>query len=368
MIKNLPNRRIVLLLGGTMILLVLALAACAGAEGPAGPQGPAGPAGPQGPAGPPGPSAAEAMPAERSFSLGITDNAGEPKNGVPLLTLSFEDGTPDATTVIAKKGTPVVDGEDGDEAWGPPSGLELLPFNGGGGPSTATIKAAYDDHNIYFLVTWEDPTGTESIHKKMWTYDAATDSWSQAQNEDRVYFLWNINATEFNEGGCTLYCHLGDSNWEQADSKMGTNSPGDRVDVWHWKSARTNPVGHADDKYWSDLTGAGVIIYEGEQVFRTRLGDSGTGFDSDNIEQDLPAFMHANDPGANPDFLMDYEAVEFDPEADWADGDTIPGYVLKRGTGSRADVVSAATYTDGTWVVELKRSLTTYNTDDIQFK
>ena len=59
MIKNLPNRRIALLLGGTMILLVLALAACAGAEGPAGPQGPAGPTGPQGPAGPPGEGLAE---------------------------------------------------------------------------------------------------------------------------------------------------------------------------------------------------------------------------------------------------------------------------------------------------------------------
>ncbi|MFQ5890305.1 MAG: ethylbenzene dehydrogenase-related protein [Gemmatimonadota bacterium] len=360
------ERAKVLTILATIVVLGVLGAACAGAQGPEGPPGPQGPAGPPGPEGPPGPAAIG--PAERTFSLAITDNAGPQKNGAALLTLKFGEGTPGATTVIAKKGTPVIDGKDGDEAWGPPSEVELLPFNGGGGPSKATVKAAYDDHNIYFLVKWEDPTGTESIHKKMWSYDAAADSWSQAQNEDRLYFLWNISAIDFDEGGCSLYCHVGDPDWEKAEWNMGTNNPGDRVDVWHWKAARTNPVGHADDKYWVDLTHAEEIIYEGERLLRTRLGDLGSGFYSGNEKEGLPAFMHANDPGANVDFLIGYEAVEFDPEADWKDGDTIPGYVLKAGTGSRADVVSAATYTEGTWVVELKRRLNTYNADDVQFK
>ena len=368
MMEKLCKNRVMLLLCGTLVVLAIGLAACGSAPGAQGPPGPQGPAGPEGPQGPPGPGPGEAVPGDRLFALAITDNAGEKKNGAPLLTLTFEEGTPDATTVVARKGTPVIDGEDGDEAWGPPSEVELLPFAGGGGPSTAVVRAAYDEYNIYFLVGWDDPTSTESIHKKMWTYDAAADSWSQAQNEDRLYFLWNINAVDFPEGGCSLYCHLGEADWEQADSKMGTNNPGDRVDVWHWKAARTNPVGHADDKYWVDLTHADVIIYEGERVLRTRLGDSGSGFDSDNKEQELPAFMHANDPGANVDFLMEFETVDFDPEANWTDGDTIPGYVLKSGTGSRADVVSAATYAEGTWVVELKRGLNTYNADDVQFK
>lgn len=357
--------------------LLVVLAACTvpqgpvGPRGPEGPEGPAGPRGPQGEQGPPGPaglSAAELPPRDQFFSLAITDNAGPQKNGASLLTLKFEEGTPDATTVVAEKGTPVINGKDGDEAWGPASEVELSPFNGGGGPSKTTVKAAYDDYNIYFLVKWADPTSTESIHKKMWTYDAATDSWSQAQNEDRVYFLWNINAVDFSQGGCALYCHVGKPDWEKAESKMGANNPGDKMDVWHWKAARTNPVGHADDKYWVDLTHAQEIIYEGERILRTRLGDSGSGFYSGNEKQGLPAFMHADDPGANADVLMEHQAVEFDPEADWKDGDTIPGYVLKRATGSRANVVSSATYTEGTWVVELKRSLYTYNADDVQFK
>ncbi|MFQ5996320.1 MAG: hypothetical protein ACE5KP_01675 [Dehalococcoidales bacterium] len=54
--------------------------------------------------------------------------------------------------------------------------------------------------------------------------------------------------------------------------------------------------------------------------------------------------------------------------ANWKDGDIIPGYVLKEGNGSRADVATMATYTDGTWIVEFQRSLITNNPDDVQFE
>ncbi len=78
--------------------------------------------------------------------------------------------------------------------------------------------------------------------------------------------------------------------------------------------------------------------------------------------------MHKNDPGANADFLFTGDAVAFDPNASWSDGDTIPGYIVKKGTGSRADVVAVSTYTDGTWIEEFKRSLITDNPDDVQFE
>ncbi len=308
-------------------------------------------------------------PSDQVFSLAISDNSGGNKNGAPVLALKFGKGTPSADTVVAKKGTPTIDGKDGDAAWGQASEVNLLlPVQKGGGPSRATVKAAYDDDNIYFLVKWQDPTGTESIHKNMLTYTAADKTWKKSGNEDRVYFLFNINATDFS-GGCAVYCHVGNPDWDVThDSRMGTNNPGESIDVWHWKAARTNPMGHADDKHWVDLTKADEIIYEGEEVLKTRLADSGSGFDSGNVEDGLPKFMHKNDPGANVDFLFEVDEVAFDPNANWKDGDTVPGYVLKDGAGSRADVVTAATYSGGTWVVELQRSLVTNNPDDVQFK
>ena len=149
---------------------------------------------------------------------------------------------------------------------------------------------------------------------------------------------------------------------------MGTNNPGEVVDVWHWKAARTEASGHAEDKHWVDLTEADEIVYEGEDVLKTRLADAGSGFASGNSDGDLPKFMDNSAPGANADFLFDGATVAFDPNADWSDGDTIPGYTLTTGTDSRADVITKATYSNGTWVVEFQRKLVTDNPDDAQFK
>ncbi len=314
-------------------------------------------------------SCAQPKPADQMFSLAISDNSGGNKNGASILTLKFGKGEPNATTVVAKKGTPTIDGKDGDSDWGQASQVNLpLPVQKGGGPSNATVKAAYDDNNIYFLVKWQDPTGTESIHKNMLTYNAADKTWKKSGNEDRVYFLFNINATDF-AGGCAVYCHVGNSDWDIThDSRMGTNNPGESIDVWHWKAHRTNPSGYAEDKHWVDLTQADEITYEGEKALKTRLADTGSGFASGNVGDGLPKSMHKNDPGANVDFLFKADAVAFDPNASWSDGDTVPGYVLTEGNGSRADVVTRAIYSGGTWVVEFQRSLVTNNPDDVQFE
>ncbi len=309
-------------------------------------------------------SSAQQTSSSMTFSLGIADNDDADKNGAQLLTLKF-DGISSATTIVAKNGTPTIDGQDGDAAWGSASTVSLSAAGAGGGPSQTTIKAAYDSENIYFLVTWTDPTGTESIHKKMWTYNATSDTWSQSGNEDRVYFLWNINAPDF-ESGCAIYCHVGMPAWENS-TQMGTNEKGTRVDVWHWKAARTHPMDNAEDKYWVDLTEATEIPYEGGIELRTRLPDLGGGFTSDNKEGSLPKYMDPNDPGENADFLFQGSVVDFNPNANWQDGDTIPGYIVKNGTGSRADVEAVGVYSNGVWTVEFKRALHTGNPDDVSF-
>ena len=79
-------------------------------------------------------AAPEAAPSDQKFSLAISDDSGGNKNGAPLLTLKFGEGTPSASTVVAKKGTPTIDGKDGDAAWGQASEVSLaLPVQKGGG-------------------------------------------------------------------------------------------------------------------------------------------------------------------------------------------------------------------------------------------
>ncbi len=280
--------------------------------------------------------------------------------GVALLAMALAQ----STTIVATQGTPTIDGVPGDPGWGVPVLVSLsLPVMAGGGPENATLRAAYDDEFIYLSVMWQDPTSTQNIRKNTWTYDAATDSWARSQNEDRVYLLWNINAPDF-ESGCAAYCHIGAPDWDGMTTKMGTNNPGDLIDVWHWKAARTNPLGYADDKHWVDTTNAEGGDYGDME---TRLGDSGSGFYSSNKSGDLPQYMDLHTAEFASPFLFDNALADFDSTMNWSDGSTIPGYFLKQPSGSRADVFAEGRYHDGIWVVEFKRRLDTGNPDDAVF-
>ena len=79
-------------------------------------------------------------PADQTFALAISDNSGGNKNGAPPMTLKFGAGTPSATTVVAKKGTPAIDGKDGDAAWGQASVVNLpIPVQKGGGQNMEAV-------------------------------------------------------------------------------------------------------------------------------------------------------------------------------------------------------------------------------------
>ncbi|MBI3950839.1 MAG: hypothetical protein HY314_10350 [Acidobacteria bacterium] len=69
---------------------------------------------------------------------------------------------------------------------------------------------------------------------------------------------------------------------------MQTKNPDGRAELWHWKAARSNPLGYADD----------------QKAAPERANDSGTGIASKNESGNLPAFMAENDPGANARFLI----------------------------------------------------------------
>jgi hypothetical protein len=149
-----------------------------------------------------------------------------------------------------------------------------------------TLKAAYDDKNIYILATWPDMTKTESIHKQMWVFDGLfwVQTTSKVNDEDRLAIWWDINAQDFAKEGCAALCHADDPQ----DQRMRTRNPDGHADLWHWKSARTNPMGLADD----------------QKAAPRRGDDGGVGMAIKNEIRGNPAFMADNDPGANADFLI----------------------------------------------------------------
>ncbi len=218
------------------------------------------------------------------------------------------------------------------------------PFVTQGGVS---LYAVADGSYLYFAASWTDASQTESIAKKQWLYDGS--GWTQSGNEDRIAFVWDLGQNGSDGASCTAMCH---------GPIMRTNvGP---VDVWHWKAARSNPMGYTDDKWWDTSD---------------RQSDPGTSTATNNADVGgRPEFMANGDPGINADFLAaaaalaDFdpfgvvqpahtvaEAVPFDVNAAFNSGDVIPGYVTRVPNGDRASVQSAGRYDNGVWTVEFRK-------------
>lgn len=142
---------------------------------------------------------------------------------------------------------------------------------------------------------------------------------------------------------CANYCH------ENASPPyMATDTPSLYVDVWHWKAARTNPMGFADDQHLQS-----VVDYSSSEV-TGRRADEGTSTYMNN--GDIAPLFAPADGGL---YITSDNIIPFDENADWKAGDTIPGYVLRAPDGSRADVMAKGTYKDGVWTLEITRAKTT---------
>lgn len=141
-------------------------------------------------------------------------------------------------------------------------------------------------------------------------------------------------------------------------------SAGYFLDLWHWRAHRSNPIDKSDDQF----------------VAEARYGDSGKGPFFTNWDKDKgqPKLMFDQArTGRNAlkwsdletstlgfddlYYLREDQALPFDPNRQWRDGDVIPRRVLRAGEGSRADisVLGKARWTDGYWEVTLRRAMDT---------
>lgn len=128
---------------------------------------------------------------------------------------------------------PTIDGSGDDEVWAnlEPVTVELESS------MWVDVKTYYDNDNVYFLFDWiSDMTmspddSTPGFWKKdtdgNWTWDSKMDSLSVA---------WDLSdIPEFLETGCTPLCH--DQSNVVDNRFMGTEVPGDIVELWVWSPA-----------------------------------------------------------------------------------------------------------------------------------
>lgn len=136
------------------------------------------------------------------------------------------------------------------------------------------------------------------------------------------------------------------------------------LDLWHWRAARSNPVGFADDQFVT----AGRLSDSGKGPYATnwdgekkqpRLMFDATKAGLKALKWDDVIGGKINQDGVHA--LKEEISAPFDPAAGWQEGDTIPRRITRAPQGSRADigVVGKAHWADGYWEVTLKRKMNT---------
>jgi len=269
---------------------------------------------------------------------------------------------------------PVIDGNV-DAAWLQTTPLVVQVKNGAnlpGGATNVSLRATYDDANLYMLVQWAD--ATHSLKRSPWQKQA-DGTWKKLSDpndkggdnnlvyEDKFAFLWNINDSikGFNQVGCLVTCHPGET---KPFGNKYTASEGELADMWHFKSVRTGPVGQVDDQYVDSTRYDPVTAKEAG-----RHGDAKTGggyVDNQTADKKLPAFALPDNKPAPPYWILDSEKVAFD-DSKYQPGDEVPGIIIAPFTGDRGDISAGSKWEDGMWTLELTRKLNTGSKTDVQF-
>jgi hypothetical protein len=262
-------------------------------------------------------------------------------------------------TVTAAKVKKAPAGLD-DPVWQKANAVQV-PFEGkekfAGKKAAVSTKAVYTADGIYFRFNWKD--ADKSVTKGAWKFDGQ--KWShQEGNEDRISLLFEIERIDkFATKGCAVVCHV-PAGKTAKDGKFGTISAAEKGDLWHWKAARSDPAGFADDTWLTQIS----------EEKGGRKSDAGKGGDQKNMTADKSKPMYMPAPGkklAGNDILLVAHAVEIKDYAGFKAGDTLTYRMPKMPQGSRADIKALSRYADGSWIVVLYRSLDTGNDDDTAF-
>ena len=270
---------------------------------------------------------------------------------------------------------PRLDGDLSDGAWQVARPLRVFvhqPCTSSGiGSIVAELRACWSGENIYMAVRWPDPSA--SLKKDLWTFDGSKWTKDPNEDEDRLALTFPIGQTVpgFRQGGCASTCHgstispsgvRGKPRWYHR-----TNGPQERMDSWHWKSVRSNPLDFVDDKYWDNQTLLADVHHGGRHFDAEPPGQPAEQRNS-NKEGTAPSYMQ--DPGKPPSvpgFLLRDEVVPIDLSR-FKKGDVVPGRITARAGGSRGDISCKGVHRDGHWNLELCRKLCTGHDDDVVFE
>lgn len=271
---------------------------------------------------------------------------------------------PPVESLVAAKvdKAPTLDGTV-EDTWSKAKAL-TVHVNGGMNKSETdvTLKALYDNDNVYFLMQYKDPT--QSLERQPWQMQQ-DGTWKQLpanpNYEDKAAFIWDIASSSmkgFSEQGCAVTCHATTAGKDRP--LKYTNSASEFGDIWHMKTVRTLPVGQIDDQYLDGDTKAN------EAGRKSDPKTSGGYADNKKEGQSTPPFALPGNKPAPPFWILDSEKVAFDASK-YKAGDKVPGIVTAPAVGDRGDITAKGGWKDGVWTFEISRKLTTSGKYDVQF-
>lgn len=190
--------------------------------------------------------------------------------------------------------------------------------------------------------------------------------------EDKLGIYWEIKARGFKKKGCAVSCHMTENGMNNGieDFSAGrkyTNKQGETIDMWHWKSVRTGPLGMIDDQFVDHTKD----LKQNKNWGRKGDAKLGGGYKNNhNGSKTGPAYMNSPFSEADKYWVLPRTKTKFVDT--FKTGDVVPGIEISPFKGSRADIRAKGVWKDGLWTLEIKRTLVTTgekaDVQDIQFR
>jgi len=303
--------------------------------------------------------------------------------------------------------------------------LEPAPIEGKNPTVDLQVQVAYDVDNAYFRFQWKTQMNRAGqMHDYMRFNGEAWEFYGNARSEEEVrsgaqpplyedrltMMVDDGSVPMFAEQGCWLTCHTGMRNmpgeptkdeiaanpvlgpdglkaseilkylalsrtdemasWnatKSAEEIAALKAEGKFVDLMQWRAARSAPVGMADDGY--------VLEYrrfdDGKSPFSWNVDRKTMTpnymFDASKVGVKAITVDDIGDPSKPYAIIREENAVPYDPNAGWKEGDVLPGRLLRRADaeGSAADNGRVASeWKDGVYTVVWTRKLNTGHPED----
>lgn len=318
------------------------------------------------------------------------------------------------------------EGEEADIGAKTAAGKRLEPVKLGGknGVIELTVQAAYDNDNVYWRFQWKTKNNFPGTAYPYYRFEggawkkygeprlakAVAEGKQPPIYEDRLSIMLDDgNVPRFKEQGCWLSCHNGMRDTPQTASKeqvhanellgktlkkddvrkylpasrsdaMATwdktksaeeiakiKAAGGFLELMQWRAHRSNPVGMADDGYVLEYR----MFDAGKNMFVANFDSAKKQpkfmFDTGKAGAKAQRAESIRDQSKAQVLVRGQNAVAFDPNAGWKDGDLLPQYYVSRAdaSGSAADNADVkGVWKSGVWTVVWKRPLNTGHPQD----